>query len=190
MSRAIAVAFCDQCNWAYETWATHKSLFDDNPNREANIGRVRDFTIRLSKITQEYALQQVSKLHDPWKQGGSFNLSIDYIVRFGDWGDKQGQIDAIRTQLDELHEYIQPVRNKILSHIDLETVTDNRTLGNFPEGIDVQYFDALQQLADEVHLHWAGKPYPFDDLAINDVQVFLHLLEGAPLGGRRSRGCE
>ena len=186
LSREIAVAFCDQCNWAYEVWVTHKSLFDDNPNRDANISRAHDFIVRLSRITHEYALQQVSKLHDRGEQRGHLNLSIDYVVRFGEWGDKQEQIDAIRTRLEQLHEYIRPARDKILSHNDLETVVGNHTLGDFPKGIDVQYFKALQDLANEVHLRWTGKLYPFYDLAISDVHAFLHLLELAPLRGRRS----
>ena len=33
----------------------------------------------------------------------------------------------------------------------------------------VQYFKTLQDLANEVHLRWTGKLYPFYDLAINDV---------------------
>ena len=180
MSRDIAVAFCDQCNWAYEVWVTHKCLFDDNPAPEDNIGRTHDFTVRLSEIIHEYALQQVSKLHDPWKQSDSLNLSIVYMVRFGEWGDKQAQIDATCTRLEEFYQYIRSARNKILSHIDLETVIDNRTLGKFPKDIDDQYFNTLQELVNEVHLHWTGKLYPFNDLAINDVREFLHLLESAP----------
>ena len=84
ISKEAAKAFCSQCNWAYEVWVTHKCLFDDSPTPEDNIALARDFTVRLSTITQEYALLQISKLRDPWKQGPRINLSIDYMVRFGD----------------------------------------------------------------------------------------------------------
>ena len=187
VSREIATAFCGQCNWVYEVWITHKHLFDENSTPADNIGRAQDFTVRLAKITQEYALHQVAKLHDPWKQGSSINLSIDYMVKLGEWGSKQARINAICARLEQLHMSIRPARNKILSHNDLETVVNDWTLGSFPKGVDEQYFDALQDLANEVHLHWTGELYPFDDLAIADAREFLLLLESAPRRSPRTR---
>ena len=52
-------------------------------------------------------------------------------------------------------------------------------LGSFPEGIDEQYFGALQELVNEVHEKWSGEPFPFDDLAKADVFEFLSLLQRA-----------
>ncbi len=40
-------------------------------------------------------------------------------------------------------------------------------------------FTALQEFANEVHLHWTGKLFPFDDLAIADAREFLALLGSA-----------
>ena len=185
VSKEDAEAFCNHCNWAYEVWVTHKCLFDDNPNREDNIGRVRDFTVRLSAITQEYGLLQIAKLHDPWRQGRHCNLSVDYMVRFGDWGARQGRINDISAKLAKLHEHIRPARDKILSHVDRATISSRRTLGAFPRGEDDQYFAALQDLANEVHLHWTGKLFPFDDLACSDAREFLHVLASAPRRGVR-----
>ena len=179
VSQGDAEAFCSQCNWAYEAWITHRCLFDDNRNPEDNISLAQDFTVRLSIITQEYALLQISKLHDPWKQGRHVNLSIDYMVRFGDWGDNQERIKEISSRLTQLHDFIRPARDKILSHNDLDTVKRSLTLGGFSEGVDEQYFDALQELANEVHLRWTGRLYPFNDLAIADVREFLALLASA-----------
>ncbi len=185
ISKQAAEAFCSQCEWAYEVWITHKCLFDDNPAPEENLALVRDFTIRLAKITQEYALQQIAKLHDPWKQGRHINLSIAYMVEFGNWGADQDRIKEISARLNQLHEYIRPARDRILSHSDLATATDNRTLGSFPKGVDDEYFVALQEFANRVHLQYVGELYPFDDLAISDAREFLALLEAAP---RRRRG--
>ena len=185
ISKEHAKAFCNHCNWAYEVWVTHKCLFDDNPNREDNIGLVRDFTVRLSTITQEYALLQIAKLHDPWRHGRHVNLSVDYMVRFGDWGATQGRINDISAKLTQLHECIRPARDKILSHNDLATISGSRTLGAFPKGDADQYFAALQELANEVHVHWTGELFPFDDLAISDAHEFLYVLGSA--SRRRTR---
>ncbi len=136
ISEEAATAFCSHCNWAYEVWVTHKCLFDDNPTPENNIALARDLTVRLSTITQEYALLQIAKLHDPWTQGRHVNLSIDYFVRFGCWGPKQERINAISAELAQLHQSIRPARDKILSHNDLATTMADHTLGDFPKDAD------------------------------------------------------
>jgi hypothetical protein len=59
---------------------THKTLFDENEKAATTIGRARNFTARLSIITQEYSIMQICKLHDPASQKGAENITIDYIV--------------------------------------------------------------------------------------------------------------
>jgi len=179
ISKDTALKFCELCDWAYETWVTHKRLFDQNTKTESTIGKAPDFTIRLSAITQEYSLQQICKLHDPAIQGESINLSIDYIVRFGDWGTQEQEIKSIQKRLSELWNSLKPARNKLLSHNDLYALMRGSALGAFPEGFDNQYFEALQDLVNAVHSKWLDGPYPFNDLAKADVEEFLALLERA-----------
>lgn len=56
MNKDIALKFCEACDWAYETWVTHKYLFDLNPNTTGILGNAAFCFNRLSVITQEYAL--------------------------------------------------------------------------------------------------------------------------------------
>ena len=136
ISRDVAIKFCIQCNWAYESWVTHKLLFDKNEKPEDNIGKCAYFTHRLSIITHEYSLQQIGKLHDPAIQGNSLNLTVDYMVRFGEWGERKDEIDRIHAKLLELWNRVKPARNKILAHSDFETVMADTTLGAFQEDAD------------------------------------------------------
>ncbi len=179
ITKDIALKFCDLCNWVYETWVTHKFLFDENKTPENNIGKSAYFTNRLSIITQEYCLQQIAKLHDPAKQGKSLNLTVEYMVRFGEWGEREDDIKRIHDRLLGLWERLKPARNKALAHNDLETLMADAALGSFPEGVDEEYFAALQDLVNEVHEKWVGGPRPFNDLAQADVEEFLALLERA-----------
>ncbi|SPF44044.1 hypothetical protein SBDP1_480027 [Syntrophobacter sp. SbD1] len=180
ISKEVADTFCKLCKWTYVAWITHKSLFDKNTNPEGTIGKIPYFTETLSKITQEYCLLQICKLHDPAKQRGSTNLTIDYMVRFGDWGSQAKGIKAIQKRLSALWDQLKRdcVRNKILTHNDLQTSVNNSPLGAFPEGFDDQYFQALQDFVNAVYDKWLGGPCPFDDLAESDVKEFLELLEG------------
>ena len=179
ISRDIALKFCELCNWVYESWVTHKLIFDDNNNAEQNIGKAAAFANRLSFITQEYCLQQIAKLHDPAIQRNSLNLTIDFMVRFGEWGERGADIEIIHANLLALWERLKRARNKALAHNDLETLMANAPLGVFPEGADDQYFEALQALVNEVHQKWVGGPFQFNDLAKADVLEFLALLERA-----------
>ena len=179
ISRDTARKFCQLCNWTYEVWVTHKLVFDKNQAPESNIGKCASFTSRLSVITQEYCLQQIAKLHDPALQRGSVNVTIDLVVRFGEWKERRGDIEEIHAELMNLWQHLKPARNKALAHNDLETLMDDTPLGSFPEGADDKYFDALQALVDEVHEKWVGGPHPFNGLAEADAEEFLALLARA-----------
>lgn len=174
----VALKFCELCNWTHECWQTHRRLFDDNRNDDETIWGSMLFTERLSKITQEYVLLQICKLHDPAIQKGSFNITIDYFVRFGDWGSSEARIKELASQLNDLFEKLKSARNKMLAHHDLEALMSSEVLGGFPKGQDDQYFSVLQKLVDEVHAKWRGGPRPFDDFAGTEVDEFLSVLEG------------
>lgn len=177
MTQDIALKFCRACEWAYETWVTHKYLFDLNTNTTGILRKAASFSNRLSIITQEYALQQIAKLHDPAVQNNSLNVSIDLVVRFGEWGDREAEIKAITTRLSEFWGHVSTARNKLLAHNDLKTILADESLGGFPEGEDDQYFSALQELVNAVSAKWSDSPvYPFNDLAIADVHEFLNML--------------
>lgn len=177
MTSEIALKFCELCNWVHESWTTHRTLFDNNRKKEKNIGRCSHFTRRLSVVTQEYSLQQLAKLHDRAIQGKSTNLTIEYMIEFGEWGEQLEDIQRISAQLVALGNKIIPARHKLLSHNDLETILADEPLGEFSEGADEEYFDALQHLVNVIHEKWLGGPYPFNDLVEDEVHEFLHLLE-------------
>jgi hypothetical protein len=176
ISKETAIKFCKLCNWAYEAWTIRRTLFEDNPSHEAQFKECPDFFFKLGIITQEYALQLISKLHDPAIQRDSLNLSIDYMVRFGDWGEKESKIRDLQRKLKELGDLLSKGRNKLLAHNDLESIVQGKPLGVFEDCKDIEYFKTLQTFVDEVHEKWIGGPYPFNDLAINETEEFCHFL--------------
>ena len=115
----------------------------------------------------------------PAIQGKSKNLSIEYIVIFGGWEEKQEKIEGIVGRLVTLRDRIILARHKILSHNDLDAILDDTPLGGFPIDADGEYFEALQELASEVHERWVGGPYCFPEFAEADAHDFLNLLERA-----------
>jgi hypothetical protein len=101
------------------------------------------------------------------------------MVRFGDWGPKEQRIQDIQGRLLDLWTHLRSARHKILAHNDLEVLMTDTPLGGLPQGTDDQYFEALQELANEVSEKWIGNPHPFNDLAQADFAEFLAVLERA-----------
>src|SRR5471030_315535 len=109
-SEIVVGKFCEICQATYDAWRTHRVLFHKNP-REAELIKspAGKALIRLSIITQEYFLHQVSKLHDPAVQKDQVNLGIDYIVKFGGWDEiVKAKLKALQKQLEEVPKKIRP----------------------------------------------------------------------------------
>ncbi|QKO22773.1 hypothetical protein [Rhodoferax sp. BAB1] len=175
LPREVVLTFCQHCDWAEQCWQLRKYLFDDNPDRQELFEpRHNHFFNRLALILQEYWLQEVAKLHDPARQAGRSNLTVDYVFEYGEWTDEDRErLSAIRARLAALAGAIREVRNKLLSHHDLGVILSEQSLGAFAEGMDVAYFEALREYASVVHEAVLGSPYEFDDLTPNDVDAFM-----------------
>lgn len=187
MTTENALKFCEACNWAYEVWATHRALFEENLNDELNIRKSPSFFKRLSIITQEYTLLQIAKLHDPAiSQRKFFNLTIDFIVSCGD-GRQSKELKAIAKNLKNFGDQLLEARKKLLAHNDLNTIEQEATLGKFRKGQDEEYFQTLQKFVNEVHNTWIGGPYIFNDLAKADAEEFLSLLERCHFKGGQQK---
>ena len=78
------------------------------------------------------------------------------------------RLGALKAKLDAFAAVLRPARNKMMAHNDLNTILLRPTLGEFPDGADVEYFKNLQEFMDIV----AGAPRPFNDLIRNDARVF------------------
>jgi len=132
------------------------------------------FLERLSKITQEYALLQVVKLHDPAVQKNSINLTLEYVITYGGWdAETLSRLKELYTKLESLAKKIRPARHKLLSHNDLESILSSAVLGSFQEGADNEYYKALQEFVNIIHIDTYGRPYPFDETVKKDVQSIL-----------------
>lgn len=177
ISPDVARKFCELCDDAYGCWLMHKRLFDDNDRQETTIKRFIPFANLLWTITHQYVLLQICKLHDPAKQGSSSNITINYILKFGDWGPDRGKIEGMVSRLGVFFKKIKPARHKLIAHNDREALIKSKNLSTFSEGDDVDYFSVLEKLVNEVSQKWLPQKYVFDDLPRADVEEFLHVLE-------------
>ncbi|HEY0307832.1 MAG TPA: hypothetical protein VGB94_06715 [Acidobacteriaceae bacterium] len=176
-SPLIVEEFCKLCDWTHEVWLHHRELFDNNPRAE-ELNKA-SFTgaefRRLAIISQEYSILQIAKLHDPAVSFGNITLTIDYMVTYGGWS--KTVLDRLRGLQEKLDTFAKPLRearHKILSHNDLAAIVAGNTLGAFPNGEDVKYFETLKEFVNVVHDEvLEGTCLLFDTLVKNDVVAFL-----------------
>src|ERR1035441_1262118 len=147
LSVSVVEEFCKLCDRAHELWLNHLELFDNNPRSAELLNSfARDEWVRLSIISQEYSLLQVIKLHDKAVMNGNVTLGIDYVLKYGGWSDSvRDRLEALEKELDGFASQLRGVRNKILSHYDLQTILADAPLGMFADGSDKKYFEALQE---------------------------------------------
>lgn len=153
--------FFNACQWAYECWVTCANFLESLPEylfQECGIS-AQDLLDtphgsclhRLHLIGGEYIVLQISKLHDPHKQGQNENLSISFFSKQKCWtGHEKVKIDKIVSELDRFYQSIEPARNKIIAHNDRSTFRKNAALGGFVQGHDEKYFEALARLCSMI----------------------------------------
>ena len=117
---------------------------------------------RLNELSQQYSLLQIAKLHDPARQGGNENLSIDFFVKQEFWSEEEVEIIAgIASELNNLYEKLKEVRNKILAHNDRSVFVNDVSLGKFPAGEDEKYFRALGRLCSMIWNKFPNSKWPY-----------------------------
>src|SRR5579863_7449418 len=110
LSASAVRDFCTLCDRAHECWLNHLELFDNNPrNPELMKSSAGKELERLSKISQEYGLLQIVKLHEK----GNDTLGINYVLTRGVWSDSvRPRLEALAQELGDLADKLRAVRNK------------------------------------------------------------------------------
>lgn len=140
-------------------------------------GNAPYFHEHLRHISLEYSYLQICKLHDRAfsKATKSYNLSIGYMLEYFAWGNESESIEELTAKLNQLHSCINPARNKVIAHNDLEIVLKGEPVGEFPGGLDVEYFRYLQEFVSRVHERWVGGPYPMKDMNLGQADALEYL---------------
>lgn len=189
--------FCELCAWAHEVWEHHEELFQAPTSKHLQEHKlIGPFLSRLSVVSQEYALLQLAKLHDPPISMGRVSLTIGYVVEYGGWSTStQQRLEHLRGELDSFGAQLKVARNRALAHYDLLANMSDEPLGSFQAGDDRKYFSRLQELVNVVHNEAIGGPFPFDSFVQADVAGFIHALglddqKGLPSQLRRANASE
>jgi hypothetical protein len=157
LSGKVISEFSRLCGWAHATWSFYQGICN-HPQRSM-LART-SFWELLGNICQEHYMLQIVKLHDPAVQSGRINLTLDYIITYGNWDpETRSNLEGLKSELDGLLlKPLKPARNKIISHNDLETILAGDPIGQFDGDEDKEYFEKLQKFIDLVHNKSRFKP--------------------------------
>jgi hypothetical protein len=166
--------FWKLCDWTHEVWMTHRSLFDDNLDSDLLLkSKFEPILSTLNVITQEYAILQVAKLHDPSGKGGNSNIGLEFMRnRSGRNAETEQKLEELHIQLNGLFEQIKSARNKIVAHNDRRAILGKTALGGFPKDADLNYFKQLQEFVALVQ----NGPFQFSDYSKTDAEILLRTL--------------
>ncbi|GAA5072264.1 hypothetical protein [Lysobacter panacisoli] len=164
VSALVVSEFCALCDWAYQACQLHRSFFDDNPDVDRVTGSRFGYGFGvLSGFTLEYSLLQIVKLHDKSSVAGRENLTVDYILNYGEWAPGTlAELERLATQLRSFASNLRHVRNKALSHNDLPSILEGGVIGGFEGNEDVIYFENLGRFADIISREIRGAGFAFN----------------------------
>lgn len=169
----IVEQFATLCDDAYAAWIVRRGLFDDNAwLRDADTTFIMYGLAALDRITMEHALLQIAKLHDPAKHSGNENLSLNFLLSYGNWdAGVSAQLMKHCAVLDAFYGQIKSARNKLVAHNDLKALRSGAARGAFSEGADREYFQHLQSFLNTIHEAVVGGPRLFFDLLRSDISI-------------------
>ena len=161
-AKKIVERFCSHVHWLVKVRYTFKVLFEDRqPSCRTLMEKTASsFFADLNRILQEYLLLECAKITDPATTYDDANFTVDFLVQNISWpNDKKKGLESLQADAANFRKHIKRARNKLLAHLDGEAVLSGKPLGEFPEGKDGTFFEALQKICDISHEACFGTIY-------------------------------
>jgi hypothetical protein len=120
----------------------------------------------LNRILIEQIYLHISRITDPARSGKRENLSVANINEMLERaGLMTGNVDHLSKQLMRYRDIIKEVRNKIIAHLDKQTVVNNLKIGVHAAEEVTAFFENLYEYCDEVGLATGKGPLDFRTVA-------------------------
>jgi hypothetical protein len=116
----------------------------------------------LNRILIEYCWLQICKITDPPDSQGRENLTVKHIDAL--LVEEGLMTDRIRRHSSSILRYskqLRPARNRLISHLDKQSITNGSPLGEHSRDEVVTFFEDLQQYVDSVGITVGLGPLDF-----------------------------
>jgi hypothetical protein len=161
-AKKIVKKFCDHVHWLVRVRHTYKVLFEDEqPSCRTLMKKTAwSFFVDLNRVLQEYLLLECAKITEPATFNKDDNFTVKYLILSIKWpDDKDKELRSLLAITEDFRNHIKQARHKLLAHLDMQAVLSDQPLGEFPEGKDRAFFEALEKICNITHEACFGRIY-------------------------------
>jgi hypothetical protein len=174
--------FADHCVHIRSVFEYTTRIFRDSTDAErtAMESVAPHFFEDLGQVLGDFAVTSACRVTEPWIDSkGHKNLAVglftDALVRSE---TLHGKLTELQKRMEVHYARIEPARNKLTSHADLETIMANKRLGaaTWPEWD--QFWSDLGEFVSLVHEHVLGKPFEIRAAMVRgDAEILLKKIQ-------------
>jgi hypothetical protein len=177
-AKEIVTKFCGHVHRLIRLRHVYKVLFEDErPSCQTLMKKTAwSFFLDLNTVLQEYLLLECAKITDPATTYNHANFTVDALLQNICWPNDEASLKkmtslpdddkdimkalkSLQTTAQDFRSCIKRARNKLLAHLDRKAVLSGKPLGEFPEGKDRNFFEALEKTCNITHEACFGKIY-------------------------------
>ncbi len=161
-AKEIVRRFCGHVHWLVRLRHTYKVLFEDEqPSCQTLMEKTASsFFADLKRILKEYLLLECAKITDPATSNKDDNFTVKYLILRIKWpDDNDKELTSLLAITEDFRRRIELARHKFLAHLDVQAVLSDKPLGEFPEGEDRTFFEALEKICNISHEACFGTIY-------------------------------
>jgi hypothetical protein len=155
VSAADVTAFTNFCVSLRSFWRHYQIVFEGTDlQRELLQSIAPTFFGDLNQLLIEHLILQICKITDPEESLGRKNLTVKFLLNNSDFSATPGQLDKLKRLSDSMHNFrakIVPARNRLIGHLDRESVLLGQSLGGAENSEWNQFWLDLQGFLQIVH---------------------------------------
>jgi hypothetical protein len=151
-------AFCNTCVSLRSTWEHYRILFEGSDlKRELLQGVAATFFYDLHALLVRHLVLEICKITDPARTKGRDNLTIKFLIQHSEFSSTPATLDRLKRLSGSIHAFrdkIVPARNRLIAHLDRESVQLGQPLGGAPQDDWLQFWIDLQDFLNIMDKHY------------------------------------
>jgi transcriptional regulator with XRE-family HTH domain len=155
-------AFCNFCIPLRAIWRHYQMLFEGTDlKRELLQSIAPTFFGDINRLLIEHLILKICQITDPeesmGRKNGRKNLTVKFLINNSNFSTAPRELDKLKRLSDSMHGFrakIVPARNRLIGHLDRESVLHDHSLGDAPSNEWNQFWLDLQDFLNIMHKHY------------------------------------
>jgi HEPN superfamily AbiU2-like protein len=140
------------------------------------------FFIDVGQVLSEYLVTAACRITDAASDPrGNENFTVELFVNsFSSDKETYQQLDELHQRMKKLRQKILPARNKIGAHADRDVIKKDLTLGAATWDEWDEFWSALKEFVRTLNVETTGQPFEIDAAGVKgDAEMFLKAFSAA-----------